>query len=286
MTTYKNKSIPQHVVLSEVLGTRFFSPYISFYIKEFLTACESEFKTTGNKIEVDIKLCKFNPDNYRLIIDFVDSVDFVDSDNPIIDSMLSHNSRVSTVRKLENAGKIMIETIPTEFDVVGMYEYVSKLDRSKVYRLCSFGELNGRIPDVSILIAMSIGYLYPDVSVDLSEQANNYFRIFHKFWMYSGLIKRDSYNLLWQGNVLKIDAVRIDAHGDNIFYIPGVGEITEDTLNQNFSVIPFEFGNSSTLDDDPEMSGIFDNITNELQRLLKKKKKKKLTSELTTIGRG
>lgn len=274
--------------LYEVLGTRYFTPYQTHKIKEFLESCKKSFIESGKQITVDLKHCKFNPDNYRQITDYCDYVKFIDSDNPILDAMLDHNSRVSKVRNMEKKGFIKIESIPVTFDVITMLNYVKNLDRSKVYRLCSFGELNGRLPDVSILIAMSIGYLYPDVSVDLSEQASNYFRIFRRFWSHTGIVKRDSYNLLWQGNILKIDAVRVDEGGDNIFYVPGIGEISEEVLNSNFQVIPFDFGTKKPkeLDGDEELRNIYMDITNELQKLLKKKKLKKLTSELTTIERG
>lgn len=273
--------------LYEVLGTRYLTPHITQDIKEFLESCKKVFIESGKQVTVDLKHCKFNPDNYRQITDMCDFVQFIDSDNPIIDSMLDHNSRVSKVKSLEKKGIIKIESIPVTFDISTMLNYVKNLDRSKVYRLCSFGELNGRIPDVSILIAMCIGYLYPDVSVDLSEQAKNYFRIFRKFWSHTGIIKRDSYNLLWYGNILKTDVVRIDEGGDNLFYIPGVGEISEDVLNSNFEVIPYDFGNKKPdeLDKDEELKNIYMSITGELQKLLKKKKVKKLTSELTTIER-
>lgn len=280
---------PEEVyILYEILGTRYFTPYMTQKIKAFLESCKKSFLETGKQITIDLKHCKFNPDNYRQVTDMCDYVHFIDSDNPIIDSMLDHNSRVSKIKGLESKGAIKIESIPITFDVMTMFNYVKHLDRSKVYRLSSFGELNGRLPDISILIAMSIGYLYPDVSVDLSEQASNYFRIFHRFWGHTGVVKRDSYNLLWQGNILKIDAVRIDEGGDNIFYVPGIGEISEDILNSNFQVIPFEFGTKKPieLDLDEELCNIYTDITNELQKLLKKKKVKKLTSELTTIERG
>lgn len=271
--------------LYEVLDTRYLTTVTTNKIKEFFESCKKSFNETGRQLTVDLKHCKFNPDNYRLVTDYCDYIHFIDSDNPVIDSMLDHNSRVSKVKALEKKGAIKIESIPTTFEFMEMLGYIQTLDKTQVYRLCSFGELNGRLPDVSILIAMAIGYLYPDVSVDLSEQASNYFRIFRRFWSYTGIVKRDSYNLLWQGNILKIDAIRVDESGEHIFYVPGVGEISEEILNSNFQVIPFDFGTkkSTELDADPEFANIFNNIGAELQKLLKKKKVKKLTSQLTTI---
>lgn len=274
------------IILYGSIGTKYLTPYTSSKIKALFKQCKEQYESTGVKIEIDIKHCKFNPDNYIEVCTYCDYIHFVDSVNSVIDSMLDHNSRVSTIRKLEDSGKIVIEPIPSVFDAKQMYEYVKNLDRSKVYRLKGFRELNGITPDVSILIAMSINYLYPDVSIDLSEQTVNYFSMFKKFWIYSGIVKRDSYNLLWNGNILKIDFTGIDSNGDNLFYVPGVGTITENTLNDSFQVIPYEFGSEKDLEEDLELCDIFESITNELQKLLKKKKKKKLTSELTTIERG
>lgn len=272
--------------LYKLLGTRYIIPYITKSLKSIFEYCKILYEETGNKVELDLRFCKFNPDNYVEVCRYCDYIKFVDSDNPVIHLMLDHNSRVSSFKKMELDGSIKIEAIPSEFDVEKMLNYIKDLDQSKVYRLKGQSELNGRLADVSILIAMCIGYLYPNVSIDLSEQASEYFRLFKKFWSYSGLINRDSYNMLWQNNILRINVISVDQNGENIFYVPGVGEITESTLNQNYNVIPFEFGSSKNISKDPEFKGIFDAIANELQRLLKKRKKKKLTSELNTIERG
>lgn len=274
------------VVLYKEIGSKYIIPYLTQKLRALLESYKKSFQETGEKVTVDLKFCKFNPTNHTLIPEYCDYINFCDSDNSVIDSMLVHNSYVSASRKLEESGVICIEPIPSEFSVSTMFEYVKNLDRNKVYRLKGFNELNGRSPDVSILIAMSIGYLYPDVSIDISEQAENYFKMFQKFWIYTGCIQRDSYNLLWQGNILRINAIDKDKNGDNIFYIPGVGEMTEELLNSNFTVIPGEFGSKKGLSEDKELYNIFNDITDELQRLLTTKKKKKLTSELSIIERG
>lgn len=272
-------------ILNKLLETRYITPYVTQFLKSLLNECKSVYELEGKMVTIDIQHCKFNPDNYREICIFSDSVNFIDSDNPVIDSMLDHNSRVHQFRRLEKSGEIIIETIPVEFTSTSIAEFLSNIDKNKLYRLKGFRELNGKEPYLSVLVAMFIGLRFPKVSVDLSEQADKYFNTFRKFWIYTGLVKRDAYNILWMGNILKVEVVSVDRNGDNIFYIPGVGEITEDTLNDNFIVIPYDFGKleKEEIQKDPELKDMVSKIGAEIQQLLNKKKKKKLTSELSTI---
>lgn len=269
-------------ILHELLGTRYITPYVTTFIKSIFNKCKEEYDINKVKVTIDIKYCKFNYSNHAEVTKYADTINFIDSDNTFVDSMLDHNSRVSSVRSLEKSGKILIETIPIEYDIVEILKYIENMDKSKVYRLSSPSELGNRLPNISILIAMAIGCLYPEVSIDLSEQATNYFSMFKKFWVYNEIVERESYNLLWQGNILKIDAISKDENGDNIFYIPGVGELTEKIVNGSFQVIPYDFGNKD-IKEDPQLHNILEAIGTDLMISMRKRNKKKLTSELKTI---
>lgn len=276
------------VLLRKELGTQYLTTYFSNDILKLFEEYKNHYIETGEKVTVDISKCKFNPENHYSLIKYCDYVDFIDSENPIIDSILQHNKNVSKMRQLIGDNIIQIENIPHELDPKEILTYLNKLDPKKIYRLKSFNELNGRSPDVSILIAILISCLHPEIQIDLTEQTSNYFRIFKKFWTYSECIKRDSYNLQWQNNIIKITAIKVDNEGNNIFYVPGTGEIREDILNKSYNVIPFDFGTKTLqeLREDLELKDIFEDAAKELTRIAsKKERKKKLKDELSVLER-
>lgn len=292
--TYKNYnvgSIPKEVVLYEVLGTKYITPYVDKFLCDFLTKCKAQFESTGTKVRVDLRNCKFNPQCNGRIIKFTDYIDFCDSYNSIIDGMLIHNSNVSASNKLINDGMLEVENIPIEFEANEMLSYIQNLNRSKLYRLKSPNEMNGKTPDIAILISICIACIYPDVSIDITEQCSRYFKMFRRFWGYTGCVHRTAYNLLWNGNILKVNAVETDKDNNYIFYVPGVGKITEEVLTQNYIVMPYEFGTSKNIGSDPELASIFSSAAEELGKLISKRRKQKerknrdLRSELSIIER-
>lgn len=276
------------VILYKEFDDRFFTTYYTSIIKKLFEEYKKYFLDTGNKITVDIKFCKFNPDNHSLIVNYCDYINFIDSDNTIINDMLVHNSRVSSMLKLQESGDILIEPIPSRYTMKEAFDYIANLDKSKIYRIKGYNELNGIIADPSILIAMCINYLYPTVSVDISAQCSRYFQIFRNYWSKDAkIINRDSYHLLWQNNILKINSFKKDSRGRNVFYIPGTGNITEDVLAKNFDIIPYEFG-TKDVSKDVELNGIYVKIAKDIQNIctITNKKKKLLSDELEIIRRG
>lgn len=277
-------------ILYEYLGTRYIIPSYTSKVKAFFEECKKEYETSGKKIEVDIKHCKFNPDNYNLVTLYCNEIKFTDTSNSVIDSMLIHNEHVMTERKKMESDKSIIMNIPADFAASAIMQYIRDVDNTKIYRLMSPGELNGKEPSISVMVAMAITCLRPDVLVDISAQPSEYFRRFQKYWTYTGLVSREAYNVLWNGNILKVTATNKDADGNNIFYIPGAGTISEEGLNHRFTVIPFEFGNAKPKEilEDKELNVVYDNICKDLQETLNKKRlrKKKLQSKLETIQGG
>lgn len=273
-------------ILFKYLKSQYVTPYLSSRLREFLEQCEKHFNDTGSKVTVDITNCKFHPDNSWLIPKFSSKVNFTSSDNKFVEFVLDHNSRVEQTQELIKRGVIFVRNIPTKFEVKEISQYLRDIDDKYVYRLCSFNEFNGTVPDISILIAMAIACLYPNVKVDLGDQIDNYFRIFKRFWSYTGRVHREKYHLKWYGNVIDIECTGKDEFGNYFYYVPTYGNITEDSLNDLLDVIPFEFGEVEDLSNDLELKNIYDSICDELMSLIKARKtKKKLTSELTLLDK-
>lgn len=279
--------------LSDLLNTKYLIKYQNDNIKTIFDRCEEIYNETGEKVIIDIAECKFNPSNYTSVTTYRDVIDFIDTDNEVINSMLEHNSRVTRMRELTDKGVISMIDIPTTFKLTEVIEYLQNLDKLSVYRLKSPNEMNGIVPDLSIFLAMSINCIYPEIGVDISAQATRYFELFKRIWTYQGLVKRDAYNVLLYNSIIKVSAIGTTNLGENIYYIPGRGEVTERLLNEGYDVIPFEFGTVNLKgkgkNADPELEHAFSRIGKEIDKIVrenqKKKGKKKLTSVLTTIER-
>jgi hypothetical protein len=284
-------NINKTYLLKDVIGTRYLIPTHNKSMDDFFNICKSLFEETGNKIKVDIAFCKFNPDNYTRIDNYIDFIDFTDSDNPAISGMLEHNKNVNKYKLLERNNTIKFEDIPKEINIESLKSFLSSIDidnpnPSIIYRIPTINEMNGKKPDIAILLAMMIVIMNPKIKIDLTNQSEQFFDIFKTFWRYTGKVNRDSYLIKWDYNYMKIGASFNDTDENcYYFYIPGVGEISEKELNENFKVIPFIFGDVkfSELKKDPELNNIYKDIQERLIYEIKrnKVKKKKLISELS-----
>ena len=275
-----------NIKLYSYMGTK----YMTYEQRRDLTAlfdkCKENFINTNEQDTIDLAHCKFLNDTYYLVREYADYIKFIDTYNPIIDSILNHNSRVKRTRDAIAQGIIRIEQIPIVTDIKTIKSFLKTLDKSVIYSLPNNVTTSDLIlQDISIYIAMCVAYLRPAISLDISNNAERYFQVFKRLWSYTG-VHRDAYNLLWQGVPLKIEY----EEEEDGYYVPGVGYVKEEQLNFNFDVIPYIFGTAKkdVLKNDEELKDIYANIIHELERSINsklRKKNKSLKDELHLIKR-
>ena len=286
---YKNKSIDINSLYD--LPMEIVDNNVDFILDKQLSIDEIE-QVKELRVVVDIQECKFNSSTsvYTKITNYCKYIKFIDSNSKEINNMLEHNDRVWIIQKKIQNGVVGTVVIRSDIDVQEFMRLLTEVDpmhkdydsesiKKRIYRLETSKELGTRINRVSILTVILILYKKPNILVDLSDQYEEFCRIFKNFWQYKG-VHRNSYNMLWQrSNFIKIDSIPGE---DNMFFVPGVGKVSEDTLNKSFTVIPYDFGTKTQkeLNEDPEFGIYYRNeednsvksfigdVSKELQRLI------------------
>ena len=280
-------SLKREYFLSELMGCKYTRPEYQNDLEEFFSLCERYYKEKNIKIIIDISGCKIVKGIAHLFTKYADSILFTDGSNPFVNDILIHNSEVKGINKLIQEGKLVVETIPSISDPAALYDYLENINTTTMYRIPSFRESNGQSMQLNILTAMAVMCHYPEVKIDICDQAESFFVMFNTMWSYSGQVHRKMYHILWNSIPLLVVAdEKQDALGNNLFYVAGIGTMTEDVLNKTFKCIPYEFGSTDDFSKDIELEGLYDRICDKISIELTKKrnqqirKKRRLIDEL------
>lgn len=223
------------VVLRDIAKTKYF--------------CRGTESTLGNALKscgegvakIDLAGCKFDPYVYdRMIVPMFSKVRFIDSECQMNNSILRANMAYYQRGTTPN-----IVSIPMLDSIEAIKKFVSEYDVSQVYSVpATLISLNAT--SYYAVVSIIIQLLDPGVALDCLSIAGTVFNIFRDCVRDTGYCNHyNAYNILWEGNIVRVSANEEtpDLFTGYTFYIPGSGNVSEETLNgSTFTAIPSILG--------------------------------------------
>lgn len=231
----------RRLVLYNYLGTQYIHKGMTVKLDEILNIITND-KEQAKTLELDIKHCKFHPDNQNHIREYQKVLHVVDSVTPAVDLILRHNEDVYVYKDLEDSKQLMVEYLPMDMDPLNLNKYLQSMDDTKIYRVRSGldHKSNGIPIECSLLLALTVLLQRKDVSLDLDHTTKRFFGYFKKFWTIVPGVNYNSYFISWDSTFIRVDAVDEREDGSHNFYIPGYGIMKEEYLRKEFEIIPVE----------------------------------------------
>lgn len=214
------------IVLTAELGTKYIINSLTGSLRGVLDAAVS------NGSSVDLAGCKFGPDCALVLQEYYESIDFVNTADSHLDSILRSNCERSRTEpeQYEELNLRNIRSIDTYMDLVK-----SLPENSKYKPNVSLSHLLDKVTLVLLIMSR------PDIEFDIRSCASDVYEYVRDAWISNAKHHDKYYELIPPDTVLRLP----DA--DGYFGSQGYGYQRETSFIRNRIVLPWEFGNTKII---------------------------------------
>lgn len=215
------------VLLHEMMGTRFIINALSMRFRR----CLEDSVAAGN--ELDLSGCKFGPECADLLKDYYDKLDFKNSEDEYLDSILKNNMEYK--RNAPEEWEVL--TIRNMKSLEEYMDLVKNLPQGAQFKVdCSLTS----IADRSILTLLIM--TRPDLELDIRQCSHDVFSFVRDTWLSVAEHHERYYELI------PPDVTIVEKQPDSDYYGKlSYGFQREQTFIRNRLVLPYEFGNSQII---------------------------------------